>query len=323
MPQSPRKGTIGLRLARKETKVSTIDNSASYSRAFQQLGFTDYEARVYVALLQRSPATAYEISKLGSLPRPNVYSALESLEKKAAVQPVSESPIRYIPVEPRQLLGRIARETVTRCDALKDKLDNIKPADNKQYVWMISNGESATAKINDMILNAKRHVWIKAHETVLTSHFAALKKAAAKGVKVLLIIFGAPQDAKRFGAAKNMTVYLHEGNGFVVGLGHTLVTITTDFNEALVVNTREEDPFGAFTQSRPVVNLAESLIRHEVYLAEIFNAFEPQLEKRFGRALISLRQKYLPSDQVKTLERSLRSSASNGTGAKSKRRSAS
>lgn len=284
-------------------------NVATHSRAFRELGFTDYEARVYVALLQCAPATAYEVSKLAELPRANVYSALLSLEKKMAVQPISEGPLKYMPVDPKELLDRIARDTAARCDSLKEKLGALKLADNTQYVWIVSGGDNASAKIDETIAGAKRHVWIKAHQTVLGAHFDALKAAAGRGVKVLLIVFGEPKDAERFRVSKNITVYLHESNGWVVGLARYLVTITTDFEQALVVNTKPDEGYAAFTQSRPIVNLADSLIRHEIYLAEIFDALGPQLESRFGRALLSLRQQYLPSEQVRALEKSLRRSS--------------
>ena len=79
------------------------------SQDLRELGFTDYEARVYISLIQQSPVTAYEISKNNALPRPNVYTALENLERKHAVQKVSLDPVRYIPISPTILLNRIAR----------------------------------------------------------------------------------------------------------------------------------------------------------------------------------------------------------------------
>ena len=53
----------------------------------RRLGFTESEARVYVALIGRSPATAYEISNRSGVPRPNTYSILKTLAAKHAVIP--------------------------------------------------------------------------------------------------------------------------------------------------------------------------------------------------------------------------------------------
>lgn len=48
----------------------------------KQLGFTEYEARVYFQLLLQSPATAYEVAKASGVPRPNTYNALEALSQR-------------------------------------------------------------------------------------------------------------------------------------------------------------------------------------------------------------------------------------------------
>ena len=65
------------------------------------LGFSDYEARIYVGLLQNSPATAYELSKNSGIARANVYSTCETLVTKKAAQVIKNKP-RYNPVKARQ-----------------------------------------------------------------------------------------------------------------------------------------------------------------------------------------------------------------------------
>src|SRR5262245_66664186 len=50
----------------------------------QELGFSEYEARAYVALLQRSPLNGYELAKASGLPRANGYSVLRTLEDRGA-----------------------------------------------------------------------------------------------------------------------------------------------------------------------------------------------------------------------------------------------
>jgi len=277
---------------------------AECAEAFQMLGFTEYEARVYVTLLQVQPATAYEVSKLSGLQKANVYGVFEALTKKAAVQPVSENPVRYVAVDPKELLQRIADETNARCTSLATKLQAVKRPDDTQYVWSIAGQQSIAARIDEMIASAERHVWIKAPEHIIDRHLPALKTAAGRGVKILLIVFGDAAALARFRFGPAGRVYLHENNGIEVGHGRHLVTLTIDFKEALTVNTAGEG-YGAHTRNRPVVNLAESLIRHEIYVAEIFSRFGAEIEACFGPALLELRQQYLPADQVEALKREL------------------
>src|SRR3546814_13169794 len=74
----------------------THTRSSDLLQDLKRLGFTEYEARVYVQLLLQSPATAYEIAKAASVPRPNTYHAPEALPKRGAVLPVRENPTRYV-----------------------------------------------------------------------------------------------------------------------------------------------------------------------------------------------------------------------------------
>jgi HTH-type transcriptional regulator, sugar sensing transcriptional regulator len=280
-----------------------FEPGSSISDDLQALGFTDYEARVYVGLLAGSPATAYEISKNYGLPRANVYSALESLERKAAVQRASSDPVRFVPVSPKELLERISRTVTTRCRTLRERLEELKPAEQTEYVWNVTGAQEAHAKIEELIREAKAHVRIKSHHVELIEHRDTLKAACDRGVSVLLVMFGEREQIDSWRDLRSSIVYAHEAEGTVVGLGRHLVTLTADYTVALIANLK--DRTGAYTRSTAVVNLADSMIRHEIYLAEIFAAFGKQLDERFGPALLSLRAAYLPAEQAAELQRRL------------------
>ncbi len=48
----------------------------------QQMGLTEYEAKIYAALVKQPSITGYEASKLSGVPRAKVYETLESLVRK-------------------------------------------------------------------------------------------------------------------------------------------------------------------------------------------------------------------------------------------------
>lgn len=264
------------------------------------IGFTEYEAQAYIALLQENPATAYQVGKQTGLPRANVYAALDNLAKKGAVQPVTENPVRYAPVEPGELFRQLVQQLDAQCRRAADKLSRLGRQNGVEHVWSIRGSETIRAKISAMIDASTSHVWIKAHEELVRPHRDALRRAAERGVQIVLILFGNPAVAAEYPFPPPSRVLMHEGNGIEVGLGHTLVTVAIDFQEALTANTGQ-DGFGAHTRSLPVVNLAESLIRHEIYVAEIFAQFGQQIEASFGPALMSLRRSYLPPVQAAAL----------------------
>lgn len=270
----------------------------------QALGFSEYEARAYLTLYRSQPATAYEVSKLAGLPKANVYAVLDSLTKKEAVQPISENPLRYVVVPPSVLFNRIAEAVTKRCAKLTEVVPRLSQASDDHYVWSVAGKEALAAKMNSMIDSAKSHIWVKSNESLLMPYRDALRRASDRGVAILIILFGSKPEEFDFGFPSR--TYLHEGNGIPVGIAHQLMTLTVDFEEALVAEFREQAR-GSYTRNRPVVNLADSLLRHEIYFAEIFEMFGEPIQKAFGPALIELRKKYLPTEQVRALERMVRS----------------
>lgn len=276
----------------------------------QALGFSEYEARAYLALFRLQPATAYEVSRLAGLPKANVYTVLDSLTKKEAVQPISENPLRYVVVPPSVLFNRIAQTVANRCAKLSEVVPQLARGGDDHYVWSLAGKDALAAKMQAMIDGAKSHIWVKADENVLLPFRDALRRAADRGVAILIILFGSKLEQFDFGYPSR--TYLHEGNGIPVGIAHHLVTLTVDFEEAVVAEFRDQAR-GSYTRNRPVVNLADSLLRHEIYFAEIFETFGDAIQKKFGPALLELRKKYLPTEQARALERLVRSGEINFT----------
>ena len=61
----------------------------------KQIGFTEYEAKVYLALLNRYPATGYQLSKTSGVPRSMVYETLRRLHTRGAVMETVEERATY------------------------------------------------------------------------------------------------------------------------------------------------------------------------------------------------------------------------------------
>ncbi len=265
----------------------------------QRLGFSEYEARTYLSLLRTQPATAYEISKQSGLPRANTYGALENLTKKRAVQPISENPVKYAPIDPSTLLDRVASDVGSVCGRLKERLARIDVGEQTDVVWNISGQEQIERKIDELIAGAHRHVWIKASTEVLHRHTRQLERAAARGVELVFVVFG--QDVAFLNFGPKCRVYLHEGNGIRMGGADNLFTITSDYRIALTANVTDELT-GAYTTNESVLRMAETLIRHDFYMAEIMSRFGAEIESAFGARLVSLRRQMFSQDQYRLLE---------------------
>ena len=47
-----------------------------------RIGFSEYEAKAYVALLRKSPVSGYELSKMSGVPRSMIYEVVGKLARR-------------------------------------------------------------------------------------------------------------------------------------------------------------------------------------------------------------------------------------------------
>src|SRR3990172_13310175 len=75
----------------------------------QYFGLNLYEAKIWTALLSRGVSTAGELADIGNVPRSRAYDILESLEKKGFVVMKLGKPIKYLAVEPKEVVERVKK----------------------------------------------------------------------------------------------------------------------------------------------------------------------------------------------------------------------
>src|SRR3546814_1871822 len=95
-------------------------------------------------------------------------------------------------------------------------------------------------------------------------------------------------DAEEFRFTERCRIYIHEANGVRMGTADNLFTLAIDQVEMLTAAT-DGDVIAAHTRNRPIVTMAESLVRHDYYMAEIFNRFGKEIDVAFGPHLRDLR----------------------------------
>jgi HTH-type transcriptional regulator, sugar sensing transcriptional regulator len=266
----------------------------------RRLGFTDYEARIYVRLLQQDrPSTAYEVAKTTGVPRPNAYAALETLAQRGAVLPVSAAPARYVAAPPGDFLDGVARQTRTLCAEVGERLAAMAAASDAQWVYSLDGEAEVNARIDQLIHETRETLLIKAPDDLLRRHKPALAEAGARGVDMLIVVFG--PDAAEF-TLRPALPHLHpRGQRRAHGQHRQPV------HHCLRPCGDGHGPHGGevvavHTRNGPIVNMAESLIRHDFYMAEIFARFGPQIDAAFGPYLRDLRLACFTPEQAESFK---------------------
>ena len=98
----------------------------------RSFGLNLYEVRVWTALLSRGVSTAGELSEIGGVPRSRAYDVLESLEKKGFITMKLGKPIKYLAVEPSEVVERVKKLVKNDADENLNKLEALKESEALQ-----------------------------------------------------------------------------------------------------------------------------------------------------------------------------------------------
>lgn len=82
-------------------------NDIETIKKIRLFGLNTYEAKIWSALLSRGISTAGELSDIANVPRSRSYDVLESLEKKGFVEVKLSKPLKYLAVQPNDVLENI------------------------------------------------------------------------------------------------------------------------------------------------------------------------------------------------------------------------
>jgi sugar-specific transcriptional regulator TrmB len=99
------------------------------SKLRRYFGLNLYEVKIWSALLSRGVSTAGELSDIANVPRSRSYDVLESLEKKGFVVMKLGKPIKYIAVEPAEVLERVKKNVQNDAKAQIKRLEDLKSTD--------------------------------------------------------------------------------------------------------------------------------------------------------------------------------------------------
>jgi len=171
----------------------------------KDFGLNSYESKLWTALLSRGVSTAGELSDIANVPRSRSYDVLESLEKKGFIIMKVGKPIKYIAVQPEEVIERIKKkieeDTVYKKNLLEDiKLSGVLTELNflfKNGVKMVEPNElSGSLKgrqnsynhLDLLMKEAKENVFLMTTANGLERKHKSLKKTLKKlserGVKI-------------------------------------------------------------------------------------------------------------------------------------------
>lgn len=268
-----------------------------------ELGFTEYEARAYIALLEANPVTAYEAAKNAGIPTSKIYEVLDRLETKGIVQAFEEGDRRkFVPLEAGQFLDA---QSVRLSGTIGDLRAGLESIGNKQpvsLVWNVRDYRSLSDYLKTIIDSAKTNLLVSAWPEEIAAISDWLKAAVARGTKVAVVLFGEPAA---LGYAAGMTdigiVYPHPiGYTLYAEKGGRGITAVADGAQAIVATiSGGGDVEGAWSRNGGFVALAEDCVKHDIYVMKIVERFDGELIAKFGAGYSRLRDVFTDTEENK------------------------
>jgi sugar-specific transcriptional regulator TrmB len=158
------------------------------------IGFTEYEAKVYVALLKEHPATGYQLSKQAGIPRSMVYEALGRLDSRGAVLKTEEPKVTlYRPLPPEVLLDRLTDDYQQQIQVLRQGLEAIFTSRDEGHLWMFAGESTVLSYATNMIANARHEAMLVLTDENLHVLRDEIVDAEKRGVAIGALLTGREQ----------------------------------------------------------------------------------------------------------------------------------
>ncbi|ELY47262.1 TrmB family transcriptional regulator [Natronorubrum sulfidifaciens] len=170
----------------------TGDESAAID-AFERLGLTSYEAKVFIALHRLSSGTARDVASVTDVPRSQVYSVAESLEDRGLLEIQQSNPIRYRPVSIEEAQATLEARFERERERAFEYVDTVKQEsateETQEDIWTVRSRDRVDDRVVDLLSQAEETIVFgtRLPSFVTESIERRLEERAAAGVSVLAI----------------------------------------------------------------------------------------------------------------------------------------
>lgn len=280
------------------------------AEALFELGFSQYEAKCYVGLMNRDPQTGYRVSKATGVPQPKVYETLRRLVTRGVVREIAGDPTLFSAVPPADLLGQLKSTFDRRLVEAERTVHAMTDAETPrplEYVESFDARSDILAAARGSVASANRRVYVSASAPEIEELEPSMRAAIARGVDLVVLAFGRraidlPGASIFRHASTEGSIYRHHQARHIALVSDSVITIN-----AVAVDGDEWQ--GIRTASEPIIAAVKGYIRHDIDIQQVFADFGAELLKAYGPGLQTLGAYRLDHPAESAEERSAADSA--------------
>ena len=248
-------------------------------------GLTEYEAKIYLALLKESPANGYQLSKRTGVPRSMVYEALGRLHSRGAVlQSGDERSTLYRPLPPEHLLDRYKRQHLKLIDSLHDSLLSIYDAQQEDSLWTVSGSNAVFSYASQMIAQGQSEAYLVLDDPSLEYLRGEIEAGCDRGLQIGSLLTGSGElDCEQVSYHPPVESELQELENMLV--------VVVDGQECLIANLNL-DVMATITRNKNLVLITRQFVWMELFAQRIYNRLSPAMLDLLEKADRDILQSY-------------------------------
>ncbi len=226
----------------------------------KDLGFSQYEAACYMALVGNHPINGSQLSKISGIARSRIYDVLRSLISKGYVIEVQAG--QYAPLPSDELIRRLKRGFEKNIAVFENEIAKASQQEDFEYVWTLTGYNNVMEKARQMIGAAAKEIYVRLFPEADRHLSKDLISAEKRGVLIRYIAMG--KITERFDI--QVTHPGHEN--LIKTIGGRSFDIITDRKEALVgifeAGNEDLSPIN-WTRNQWFIIANRDSLRHDFY----------------------------------------------------------
>jgi len=254
-----------------------MDQATRMMTDMKTLGFSEYECKAYLKLLEVFPLNGYALSKASGIPRSRIYEVLNNLiDKQMVFEQADEKNRVYYPVEPKIFIEKLKVHYEKLFEDLSQYAGALyqEPKQDDKLV-VISGRENIISFLKLLIQGAQKRVAVSIWEEEIQELTVELDAALERGVMLRGIYFGKKNAYASLTPHRRIDRYMVEKKerylSIIIDHTHVISGIMSRGANAKVTWTRDEG----------FIEVSEDYIAHDLVVNLYSASLDPETYKRF------------------------------------------
>ena len=248
-----------------------MENITILVEEMKKLGFSQYEAKAYLSLLQNWPCNGYVLGKESGVPRSKIYEVTSSLVKKQIIfEKKLEKGSVFIPLEPENLVSNIKASYNNIIDHVEKETTTLFSNKKNKFESKVICGRTNIFNfMTKMIKKAESRIDVSIWEEEYLDLSSIFEHSISRGVKVKGVYFGYNNKFAQVLTHRKIDAYLKEKS-------QRYIILVVDNKEAVTgIVSRGEESQVTWTNDPGVIDIVEDYIVHDLMI----NMFSGELQE--------------------------------------------